>query len=194
MNLDPTSVLVVTALVVNVSGILFILETLLRRDEGAGRVWAIAFLAAMLTTLSYIIWAQQPAAWGAVAVGNAAFVVGTGCLWLGCRRFNERRIDWASALVGLAALGAAAAVIIAGPEGGDWAGAVWMFIPLVVFAGAGAVECMRGVLGESRSAWVLAAVLGRSRCTTFRAPRHSSPPDPTARSSRPLSAQCRPAW
>jgi len=173
MNLDSTSVLVVTALVVNVSGILFILETLLRRDEGAGRVWAIAFLAAMLTTLSYIIWVQQPAAWGAVAVGNSAFVVGTGCLWLGCRRFNERRIDWASALVGLAALGAAGAVVAAGPDGGDWAGAVWMFIPLVVFAGAGAVECMRGALGESRSAWVLAAVLAAqslyyiSRTTAF---------------------------
>lgn len=173
MNLDSMSVLVVTALVVNVSGILFILETLLRRDEGAGRVWAIAFLAAMLTTLSYIIWSQQPAAWGAVAVGNAAFVVGTGCLWLGCRRFNDRRIDWASALVGLAAMGAAVAVIVAGADGGDWAGAVWMFIPLVAFAGAGAVECMRGVLGESRSAWVLAAVLGAqslyyiSRTTAF---------------------------
>ena len=32
------------------------LETLLRRDEGAGRIWALAFLAAMLTTLAYVIW------------------------------------------------------------------------------------------------------------------------------------------
>ena len=45
MTLDLDSVLVMTALVVNVSGILFIVETLLRRDEGAGRVWALAFLA-----------------------------------------------------------------------------------------------------------------------------------------------------
>ena len=54
------SVLVMTALVVNVSGILFIVETLLRRDEGAGRIWALAFLAAMLTTLAYIVWVQSP--------------------------------------------------------------------------------------------------------------------------------------
>ena len=35
MTLDLTSVLVMTALVVNTSGVLFIVETLLRRDEGA---------------------------------------------------------------------------------------------------------------------------------------------------------------
>ncbi len=70
VTFDLASVLVMTALVVNVSGILFIVETLLRRDEGAGRVWALAFLAGMLTTLSYIVWVQSPGAWWAVAVGN----------------------------------------------------------------------------------------------------------------------------
>ena len=160
MTLDLTSVFVMTALVVNVSGILFIIETLLRRDEGAGRVWAVAFLAGMLTTLAYIVWLQSPDAWWAIAVGNAAFVSATGCMWLGCRRFNGRRMWWSSALVAAAALAAAFAVAAAGPDGGDWAGALWMFVPLLAFAGAAAVECLRGALGESRTAWVLAAVLG----------------------------------
>lgn len=160
MTLDLTSVLVITALVVNVCGILFIVETLLRRDDGAGRVWAIAFLAAMLTTLAYIVWGQAPDAWWAVAVGNGAFVAGTGCMWLGCRRFNGRRMTPSSLLVGAAVAAAAAAVIIEGPEGGDWAGALWMFIPLIGFAGAGAAECLRGDMRDSRTAWVLAAVLG----------------------------------
>jgi hypothetical protein len=171
--LDLFSVLVMMAVVVNVSGVLFIVETLLRRDEGAGRIWALAFLAAMLTTLSYVIWVQSPEAWWAVAVGNSAFVAGTGCMWLGCRRFNGRRMGWPSAVVAAAVIAAAAAVFVAGPTAGDWAGALWMFIPLLAFAGAGAVECLRGELLESRTAWVLSAVLAfqslfyLSRTTAF---------------------------
>ncbi|MFC8682792.1 hypothetical protein ACFT30_14840 [Microbacterium ureisolvens] len=160
MTLDLASVLVFTALVVNVSGVLFILETLLRRDEGAGRIWSVAFLAGMLTTLAYTVWTQTDGAWWAIAVGNAAFVAGTGCMWLGCRRFNGRRMRWASILVAAAVLGAGVAVAVEGPAGGDWAGALWMFVPLLVFAGAGSVECLRGEMRESRTAWVLGAVLG----------------------------------
>ncbi|MET0830386.1 MAG: hypothetical protein ABWY26_12740 [Microbacterium sp.] len=173
LNLDLYSVLVMTAVVVNVSGILFIVETLLRRDEGAGRIWALAFLAAMLTTLAYVIWVQSPEAWWAIAIGNAAFVAGTGCMWLGCRRFNGRRMAWASALVAAAVVASATAVFVAGPTGGDWAGALWMFIPLLAFAGAGATECLRGELRDSRTAWVLGAVLAfqslfyLSRTTAF---------------------------
>lgn len=173
LDLDLFSILVMTAVVVNVSGVLFVVETLLRRDEGAGRIWALAFLAAMLTTLAYVIWVQSPQAWWAVAIGNAAFVVGTGCMWLGCRRFNRRRMAWPSALVAGAASAAAIAVFAAGPDAGDWAGALWMFVPLLAFAGAGAVECLRGELLESRTAWVLSAVLAfqslfyLSRTTAF---------------------------
>lgn len=173
LDLDLFSVLAMTAVVVNVSGVLFILETLLRRDEGAGRIWALAFLGAMLTTLAYVIWVQSPEAWWAVAVGNSAFVAGTGCMWLGCRRFNGRRMGWPSVVVAAAVVAAAAAVFVAGPTAGDWAGALWMFIPLLAFAGVGAVECLRGELLESRTAWVLSAVLAfqslfyLSRTTAF---------------------------
>lgn len=160
MTLDLASVLIMTALVVNVSGILFIVETLLRRDEGAGRIWALGFLAAMLTTLAYTMWAQSDGSWWAIAVGNSAFVAGTGCMWLGCRRFNGRRMDWPSWAVALGVVGAAVSVAVQGPDGGDWAGAIWMFVALLVFAGAGAAECLRGALREARTAAVLAAVLG----------------------------------
>jgi len=160
MILDLASVLVVTALVVNVSGVLFILEPLLRRDEGAGRIWSVGFLAAMLTTLAYTVWAQTDGAWWAIAVGNAAFVAGTGCMWLGCRRFNDRRMTWPSEVVAAAVLAAGISVAMEGDAGGDWAGALWMFLPLLVFAGAGAAECMSGAMRESRTAWVLGAVLG----------------------------------
>lgn len=160
MSLDLASLLVMTALVVNVSGVLFILETFLRRDEGAGRIWSVGFLAGMLTTLAYMIWSRSPDAWWPVAVGNAAFVAGTGCMWLGCRRFNGRSMTWSAVLVAGAVVAAGLAVAVEGSSGGDWAGALWMFVPLLVFAGAGAVECLRGTLGESRTAWVLGAILG----------------------------------
>ena len=160
MTLDLASVLIMTALVVNVSGVLFILETLLRRDEGAGRIWSVAFLAAMLTTLAYTVWVQSDGAWWAIAVGNAAFVAGTGCMWLGCRRFNGRRMRWSSILVAAAVVAAALGVAFEGDDGGDWAGVLWMFVPLLGFAGAGAVECLRGDMRDSRTAWVLGAVLG----------------------------------
>jgi hypothetical protein len=160
MILDLTSILIMTAVVVNVSGILFIVETLLRRDEGAGRVWAVGFLAGMLTTLAYTVWSQAADAWWAVAVGNAAFVAATGCMWLGCRRFNGRRMTWSAALVAVGVAGAATWVLVEGPDGDDWSGAVWMFVALMLFAGAGAAECGRGELRESRTAWVLGIVLG----------------------------------
>ncbi|MEV8272907.1 hypothetical protein [Microbacterium sp. NPDC077184] len=160
MTLDLLSVLVVSSVVVNVSGIVFIVETLLRRDDGAGRVWALGFLAAMLTTLAYVLWARSGVDLWALAAGNATFVTATGCMWLGCRRFNGRRIRRDGLLVAVGAGGAAVAVVVDGLPAGDWAGAVWMFVALTVLSSAAAVECLRGMLGGTRSAWVLAVVFG----------------------------------
>ncbi|HWI32052.1 MAG TPA: diguanylate cyclase [Microbacterium sp.] len=158
--LDQLTLSIATAIVVLVSGVVFVLETLLRKDEGAGRVWALAFLAGMLTTLSYLIWATTPDNWWAVAVGNAAFVAGTGCLWLGCRRFNERSMRVPGGVVAAASAAAFAAVVLEGPDGGDWAGALVMFVSLAVFAAAGTGESVRGEMGRNRNAIGMAFVLG----------------------------------
>ncbi|UUT36753.1 hypothetical protein [Microbacterium elymi] len=158
--LDQVTLSAVTALVVVVSGIYFIIETFARRDEGAGRVWSLGFLGAMLTSLSYMVWAADPAITWGVVIGNGTFVAGTGCMWLGCRRFNARRMTVTALVVGVAAVGASVAVLAAGPEGGAWAGALWMFVCLMVFAGLGAGESLRGEMGRYRTARALAAVLG----------------------------------
>lgn len=173
MILDVGSVLAVAALVVNLAGAVFILETLLRRDEGAGRIWALAYLSAMLMTLSYVLWIQTRDSWWAIAVGNGAIVASSGFMWLGCRLFNGRRMSEASLGVAAAVVVSTGAVLVEGSAGGDWAGAEWMFIALVLLAGAAGIECLRGALLASRTAWVLAFALGAyalyyvSRTTAF---------------------------
>ena len=173
MQLDTFSVAVVTALVVCVCGVTFIAETLVRRDEGAGRVWAVAFLCAIATTVSYLVWTLDPSNWWVVAVGNGLFVSGTGFMWLGCRRFNGRPLGWAVLVVAVGAVGAVIAAAAEGPDGGPWAGAMWMFVALMILAAAGSVEALRPEMGRLRTAWGLALVLGLqslfyvSRITAF---------------------------
>ncbi len=158
--LDQVTLSVATALVVVVAGVHFIVETFARRDEGAGRVWSVGYLSAMLTTLAYMVWAANPQVTWGVVIGNGTFVAGTGCMWLGCRRFNGRRMTVSTLAVAVAACGATACVLAAGPQGGAWAGALWMFVCLMVFAALGSVEALRGEMGGYRTAWGLAAVLG----------------------------------
>ncbi|WEG10197.1 hypothetical protein PU630_06490 [Microbacterium horticulturae] len=159
MDLDLTSVLVMTALTVSVSGAVFITDTVVRRDDAVGRIWAGAFLAGPLALLAFLVWAQERSAWWAVAVGNAAFVSTISMMWLGCRRYNERRMAVAAAGVVAGAVLAAGAVLVAGPDGGDWAGARTMYLLLTVFGVLGCVECLRGALRATRVAWALAVVL-----------------------------------
>jgi hypothetical protein len=160
VNLDLYSVTIMTALVVNVCGIVYAADTLIRRDDGAGRIWTLSFLAGMLTIIAYVVWAADRSTWWAIAVGNGAFVAVNGCMWLGCRSFNGRAMRMASVVVIGAIIGVGVAALAAGPDGGDWAGALAMFAALLVFAALGMVECLRGEMGGIRTSWGLAFVLG----------------------------------
>ncbi len=160
MKIDVFTVMLMTAVVVNVSGIAFIVETLVRRDEGAGRVWALGFLAGMLTTIAYTVSTVEPTAWWAVAVGNAAFAASAGCMWLGARRFNQRRMMLPAIVVALASCAPYLAVLAEGPDGGWWAGAVVTFLAIALCAGLGCVECLRGDMARTRTSYSLAVVLG----------------------------------
>lgn len=160
MNLDLLTVSLLTALVVVVTSVVFIVGMLLRKDESAGRIWGLGFLAAVLTVIAYLAWAASPEAWWAVAVGNASFVGGTGLMWLGARRFNAAPMTIPVIAVAVVAVAELVLVLAIGPDGGDWAGAELMFAGIVAFAGLGARECLRGEMGHHRESWGLAFVLG----------------------------------
>lgn len=160
MVFDMFSISICTAVVVVVAGVQFVLDTVLRRDTGAGRIWSLAFIAAILTTLCYLAWVASGEAGLAIAIGNASFVVGTGCLWVGSRSYNGRSLKVSAWIVAGSAAAAFIATLVAGPDGGDWAGALVMFIALAVLAGLGAVESRRAAMGRSASTVALTLVLG----------------------------------
>ena len=85
MTLDPDTVKLITALVVHVGGGVFVLETMLRKDDRAGRVWALGFIAGMIATEAYLLDAVTDAGWWSIAIGNAAWVATLGLLWIACR-------------------------------------------------------------------------------------------------------------
>lgn len=158
-SLFATTLLAATVVVT--CGVLFLLETLLRRDTGAGRIWSLAFLSGILTVICYLIWAisSDGQAWIAIGFGNAALVATIGFLWLGCRAYNGSRLGWSLGVVLAVCLLTVVAVLIEGPDGGDWAGAVATFLSVALFAVCGAVETRRGRLGETIVSLGLTAVL-----------------------------------
>lgn len=158
MTFDLATASLMTALVANVAGAFFIVDTLLRRDDSAGRLWAIAFLSGMATTIAYAFWAAGSGGAVAIAIGNALFANTTGCMWLGSRKFNDRRSGPSTTLVVVVDALVAAAVLVEGQDGGDWAGWLVMGVALVVFSALAAFETTRTPMGRISTARVLTAV------------------------------------
>lgn len=159
MTLDPDTVKLITALVVHVAGGIFVLETMLRKDDRAGRVWALGFISGMIATEAYLLQAVTDAGWWAVAIGNAAWVATLGLLWIGCRVFNGRQNRTASVVVAAAAAAAFFVVLIEDSSSPGWAGMWPTFVGNSVFAGLGAIETMRGTMRRTRTALGLGGVL-----------------------------------
>lgn len=158
MMLDALTVAVMCGLITVICSVLFILNASFRRDDRAGRMWVIGFVSAILQTLGYTVLVLQPEAWWGNAVGNAAYVGAVGMLWAGARCANGRP-SWVAVAV-VALLFSAAATLVHGPEGGYWAGTLEAIIPAALFAGAGAVECLRGAMRRTIHARILAIGLG----------------------------------
>lgn len=159
MTIDLFTITLVTALVIVICTVLYLVETLLRKDGAPGRLWAVAFLAGSFTVTAYLVWAIDPAAFIAVAAGNAGFVATTGFIWLGALAFNHRALRVPGLVLGAVIAVVAVTAAAAGPTGGAWAGAVPMFLGNALLAALGAIETRRGALASHWNAIGLTAVL-----------------------------------
>lgn len=159
MTLDLFTVTVLTALVASVASITFILETVIRRDTGPGRLWAVGFFCGLATTVAYMAWSADVGGVVAIGLGNALFVLVPGFIWLGALRFNDRTVGIAATLVAALAAATFFAALIAEPSPGGWGGWTTMAASLVTLFVVGGVECLRAPMGRIRTSWALSAVL-----------------------------------
>jgi diguanylate cyclase (GGDEF)-like protein len=156
MTFDPATVAVMSGLIVTLCGVTFIMNTTLRRNDVVSRIWSVAFIAAILQTLSYAVWSLDPASWWGLAVGNGAYAAAVGLFWSGLRRGNARSsLLWIPPLAGT---GVALAVVLRGPDGGAWAGAAEMFLVVAAFAVLGTIETLSGKLRRSLNARILTVI------------------------------------
>jgi GGDEF domain-containing protein len=159
MMLDAFTIDVLVAVVVLVSGSIFILDTLLRQEVGSGKVWAVAFLGGMLTVVCRLVAGTVPDPGIAISVGDTALVASLGCVWLGCLRFNDRPILWAGLVVVFAAIGENVITMTVGAPAGDTAGSTSLFLCAGGFTALSALESRRGALAALRNSAALTAVL-----------------------------------
>jgi diguanylate cyclase (GGDEF)-like protein len=156
IELDVPTLLIVSAMVITLTGILFIVDSFSRSQDVIGRIWSLAYVAGVITTFSYLVSGLFPSIWWGVAVGNATVVLSLGAVWSGSRRFNGRMsllrvAGGASALVAIAA-------IIPGPHGGPWAGGAFMLGGVGIFGLLAAYESFRGRMRAYRNARFLGFV------------------------------------
>lgn len=159
MVFDVLSLQIAASLVILVSAVMYLLDTLMLKDALPGRLWATAFLAGVFSAVCYLVWLTVPGAFVAVALGNGSFVAATAFIWLGCVAFNGRALR-----IPVAVTTAVLAIVIVwalidGPRVGDWAGAVPLFLGNALFAVLGAIETRRGAVRRRWSAAGLTVVL-----------------------------------
>ncbi|HCJ49417.1 MAG TPA: diguanylate cyclase [Microbacterium sp.] len=159
MMLDLLSVTVMTALVALVASGIFVVETLRRRDTGAGRLWAVGYLCGTVTTFAYISWAAGIGGAIAIAIGNATFALTPGFIWLGNRRFNDRPLVWASLTLAALTLLTFVAALVRVPVDGSWGGWEIMAATIVVFFVFGGWEALRRPMGRIGNARLFTGVL-----------------------------------
>jgi diguanylate cyclase (GGDEF)-like protein len=155
--LDLQTLLIASGMVVAICGVSFVINTVFGRNDPPGRLWSAAFIAGILTTISFAMWGAEPSAWWAIIVGNASLVLAMGCVWAGSRVFNGRS-SRLPVIVGGAAL-AAVAAIVETPEGGDWAGGFVFLLGVAVFAALAGVESLRGRMRRNLNARILAMLM-----------------------------------
>jgi diguanylate cyclase (GGDEF)-like protein len=156
ISLDVSTLYIVSAMVISLTGILFIVDAYSRRDDIVGRVWSLAYIAGVVTTFAYLASSLYDTIWWGVGLGNGTVVFSVAAVWSGARLFNGKR--------SLLLVGGAASVfvmlsaIVMGPDGGIWAGGGFMIAGMCLFGLLGGIECLRGSLWRYRNARFLGTV------------------------------------
>ncbi|WP_378147728.1 diguanylate cyclase [Cnuibacter sp. UC19_7] len=153
MTVDLPSVLLVSGLVIVLCGLIFVLNTAMRRNDASGRVWSVGFISGMLSAICYAMWAVAQDQWWINAIANGTYLLSVAAIWSGSRVFNGRlrSLLW----VGLAAGGVAMVLtVIEGPSG-VWAGSIPVFVGLTLFAVLTGYETLRSRMRRNLNARVL---------------------------------------
>lgn len=160
MVLDVLSLQMAASLVIVVSAVMYLLDTLMLKDALPGRLWATAFLSGVFSAVAYLVWIAVPGAFIAVALGNGAFVAATAFIWLGSVAFNGRPLRVPVVVTAVALVGVVISALVEGSRAGDWAGAVPLFLANALFAVLGAIETRRGAIARRWSAAGLTVIMG----------------------------------
>lgn len=156
MNLDTLTLLYASGVVVAAAGASFVISSIFRRDDEVARLWGLGFISGMLATIAYAVWGYSPELWWATGVGNAALTFAIGAMWSGCRAFNGfRPWLWIDGIVALVVL---LAVVVHGPDGGEWAGAPAMYLGIAGFSTATVISTLRGNLRPRVYARILTVI------------------------------------
>lgn len=160
MQLDMMTLMVATALVVIVGGSCFLVETVRHWGSRAARLWSLAFISAITSTVAFIAWAAVESGWIALVVGNTAFTAAVGFLFLGCRSFNGRSLRRAGWIVFAVCLVIVVSALLEGEGENGWGGSLTRFVGTAIFAILGAIESRRGVLGRRPASTALTVAFG----------------------------------
>jgi diguanylate cyclase (GGDEF)-like protein len=156
MNLDTLTLLYASGVVVASAGASFVISSIFRRDDEVARLWGLGFISGMLATIAYAVWGYSSELWWVTGVGNAALSFAIGSMWSGCRAFNGRRpLLWVVSIVGVLVF---LAVVVHGPDGGEWAGAPAMYLAISGFSTAIVISTLRGNLRTRVNARILTVI------------------------------------
>jgi GGDEF domain-containing protein len=156
-QLDDATLFLVASLVISVTGVMFILSTLLRRNDPVGRLWSVFFIGSIFSVFAMMVGSSNPDAWWAYPVGHGFYVAALGLIWSGARQANRKR----PLLVVPIALGVVVLVarFVAGPDAVSVAGSPEMFLGAAIFFGAAALESGTRELGRLPDGRLLAVLL-----------------------------------
>ena len=151
--MDSTTIFIVSALIVVLCGVSFILNTALNRNDAAGKLWSLSFIAGIAVAFGYGVAIIGASNWWGLVVGNVGLVVLSGAFWSGSRLYNSRdSLLWT---VGAAAAVVAIWTLITAPGGDAWGASVVTWVFMAAFGALGGSEALRGRLGRNINGRIL---------------------------------------